>query len=182
MAITSDQIAKGDAIQKLIDLLAQVKKDSDLKDEEIIALFQTDELTDLQAGAYLDMLASGKPDLFEPGHKYRIIKDGTPQYIVTATSTAELSPVFEIIGEPGNRGIFISIPQNSPKDSLEELLKTGLGHGYRIIANDTHPQLYMTMGASPESTEQIATLRDINTAVGNITEITAAEVQAMFTA
>lgn len=181
MAITSDQIAKGDAIQKLIDLLAQVKKDSDLKDEEIIALFQTDELTDLQAGAYLDMLASGKPDLFEPGHKYRIIKDGTPQYIVTATSTTELSPVFEIIGEPDSRGILITCHESSPKSVLEELIKGGYGHGYKIVMNRSN-ELCRTINISPESTEQIATIGDINTAMGNITEITAAEVQAMFTA
>ncbi len=79
---------KGEALQKLIEIIAGVKKGSDLRDDEIIKLFETDEFTLVTYTELKSLIADSK---LEPGHKYAITDYAGGQIAVQAVSNSKIS-------------------------------------------------------------------------------------------
>lgn len=101
MAIKNTSFAKGDAVQKLIEVIARVNNKSVADDaalqsaiDEVREMFKTDELTECTT-AELNALISGSQ--LEPGHKYKITDNDN--IIVSAKSTSELESY--AIGDAG---------------------------------------------------------------------------------
>jgi len=188
MAINVDKIAKGEAIQKLIDLLAQVKKESDLQDDEIRALFASDEMTELTENELLSLADANK---LEPGHKYKV--DDT---IYTAASANTLEPLVvgpdkvyyysDVLGAlqtPDSTSPALEISSNEQYVFLSIYgLTTGMYVAFDKVTNKAGIYEVKRQGGTYITT--FTPFDEFSTGGGStdMTEITAADVEAMFNA
>lgn len=139
MAIKNTSFAKGEAVQKLIEVIARVNNKSVTDDaalqsaiDEVREMFKTDELTECTT-AELNTFISGSQ--LEPGHKYKITDNDN--IIVSAKSTSELESY--AIGDAGiyeysTVSGFSLIPEHLTKEEFNDF-------AYNVAEGDTYTPL-----------------------------------------